>query len=179
MSELLRIEDLRVSFATDAGRASAVSGVDLTVAEGEVLALVGESGSGKTVTARAVLGLLPSTATATGRVLLGGADGVPPEDVLTATPARLRALRGSHAAMVFQEPSTALNPVFTIGWQLAEGLRAHAQGTRASRRARRSTCSARSASPTRPPGSTTIRTSSPAGRSSGPSSRWRWRSAPG
>ncbi|WP_328916977.1 MULTISPECIES: ABC transporter ATP-binding protein [unclassified Streptomyces] len=135
MSELLRIEDLRVSFATDAGRASAVSGVDLTVAEGEVLALVGESGSGKTVTARAVLGLLPSTATATGRVLLGGADGVPPEDVLTATPARLRALRGSHAAMVFQEPSTALNPVFTIGWQLAEGLRAHAQGTRASRRA--------------------------------------------
>ncbi|WNI17539.1 ABC transporter ATP-binding protein [Actinacidiphila sp. ITFR-21] len=132
---LLRIEDLHVSFATDAGRAAAVSGVDLTVAEGEVLALVGESGSGKTVTARAVLGLLPGTATATGRVLLGGGDGVPAQDVLTASPARLRALRGSHAAMVFQEPSTALNPVFTIGWQLAEGLRAHGSGSRASRRA--------------------------------------------
>ncbi|WP_406208341.1 ABC transporter ATP-binding protein [Kitasatospora sp. NBC_01560] len=136
MTDLLRIEDLHVSFGTDAGQEPAVRGVDLTVAPGEVLALVGESGSGKTVTAKSVLGLLPATATTRGRVLLGDGSAEPAEDVLTASRARLRALRGSHAAMVFQEPSTALNPVFTIGWQLAEGLRAHGSGTRAERRAR-------------------------------------------
>ncbi|MFE4819469.1 dipeptide ABC transporter ATP-binding protein [Streptomyces sp. NPDC056704] len=136
MTDLLRIEDLHVSFATDAGTAPAVKGVSLSVVPGEVLALVGESGSGKTVTARSVLGLLPGTATARGRVLLGDGLADPAEDVLTASPARLRELRGTHAAMVFQEPSTALNPVFTIGWQLTEGLRAHDHGgTRAERRA--------------------------------------------
>lgn len=136
MTDLLRIEDLHISFGTDGGRAPAVRGVSLSVAPGEVLALVGESGSGKTVTAKSVLGLLPATASTGGRVLLGDGLAEPVEDVLTASPARLRALRGTHAAMVFQEPSTALNPVFTIGWQLAEGLRAHGGGSRAQRRAR-------------------------------------------
>ncbi|MFD6553338.1 dipeptide ABC transporter ATP-binding protein [Streptomyces sp. NPDC058398] len=135
MSDLLRIEDLHVTFDTDAGPSPAVDGVSLSVAPGEILALVGESGSGKTMTARSVLGLLPDTATATGRVLLGDGTADPAEDILTASPARLRALRGTHAAMVFQEPSTALNPVFTIGWQLTEGLRAHGRGGRAERRA--------------------------------------------
>ncbi|MET8856056.1 ABC transporter ATP-binding protein [Streptomyces sp. NPDC004579] len=136
MTDLLRIEDLRVTFATDAGQAPAVKGVNLAVAPGETLALVGESGSGKTVTAKSVLGLLPATATTRGRVLLGDGTAEPAEDVLTASPARLRQLRGTHAAMVFQEPSTALNPVFTIGWQLTEGLRAHGHGgNRAERRA--------------------------------------------
>uniref|UniRef100_A0AAU3HPI5 ABC transporter ATP-binding protein n=1 Tax=Streptomyces sp. NBC_01393 TaxID=2903851 RepID=A0AAU3HPI5_9ACTN len=135
MSDLLRIEDLHVTFDTDAGPSPAVDGVSLSVAPGEILALVGESGSGKTVTARSVLGLLPDTATAVGRVLLGDGTADPAEDILTASPARLRALRGTHAAMVFQEPSTALNPVFTIGWQFAEGLRAHGRGGRAERRA--------------------------------------------
>ncbi|MGQ4375212.1 dipeptide ABC transporter ATP-binding protein [Streptomyces sp. SAS_267] len=135
MSDLLRIEDLHVTFDTDAGPSPAVDGVSLSAAPGEILALVGESGSVKTVTARSVLGLLPDTATATGRVLLGDGTADPAEDILTASPARLRALRGTHAAMVFQEPSTALNPVFTIGWQLTEGLRAHGRGDRAERRA--------------------------------------------
>ncbi|MFF4120583.1 ABC transporter ATP-binding protein [Streptomyces sp. NPDC001714] len=136
MTDLLRIEDLHVDFATDTGAVPAVRGVSLSVAPGEVLALVGESGSGKTVTARSVLGLLPDTATVRGRVLLGDGASEPEEDVLTAPAARLRALRGTHAAMVFQEPSTALNPVFTIGWQLTEGLRAHGRGgSKAERRA--------------------------------------------
>ncbi|MET9896064.1 ABC transporter ATP-binding protein [Streptomyces sp. NPDC006465] len=128
MTDLLRIEGLHVTFATDAGPAPAVKGVNLSVTPGEVLALVGESGSGKTVTAKSVLGLLPATASALGRVLLGDGTAEPAEDVLTASPARLRALRGTHAAMVFQEPATALNPVFPIGWQLTEGLRAHGHG---------------------------------------------------
>ncbi len=136
MADLLRIEDLRVRFDAGGDAAPAVAGVSLSVAPGEVLALVGESGSGKTVTARSVLGLLPATASVSGRVLLGDGAGDPAEDVLTASAARLRALRGARAAMVFQEPSTALNPVFTIGWQLAEGLRAHGVGGgRAGRRA--------------------------------------------
>ena len=113
------IKNLEVTFATDGGDVNAVQGVSLTVRSGEVLAIVGESGSGKTVTAKTILGLLPETAVASGAVLLTG------EDVLTVGPKRVRELRGTDVAMVFQEPSTALNPVFTVGWQIAEGIRAH------------------------------------------------------
>ena len=113
------IRDLRVSFDTDGGTVEAVRGVDLQVAPGEVLAIVGESGSGKSVTSRSILRLLPETASVKGAVLVGN------EDVVRLDPARLRQLRGTKAAMIFQEPSTALNPVFTVGWQIAEGLRAH------------------------------------------------------
>ncbi|GAB2972518.1 ABC transporter ATP-binding protein [Frigoribacterium salinisoli] len=113
------IRDLEVTFATDGGDVHAVRGVDLDVRRGEVLAIVGESGSGKTVTAKTILGLLPETATATGAVVLSG------EDVLSVGAARVREMRGTDVAMVFQEPSTALNPVYTVGWQIAEGLRAH------------------------------------------------------
>jgi peptide/nickel transport system ATP-binding protein len=119
MSDVLKIDRLDVTFATDGGDVHAVDDVSLTVRQGEVLAIVGESGSGKTVTARTILGLLPSTALTRGAVLLGGTD------VLAVSGKRLRELRGTDVAMVFQEPSTALNPVFTIGWQIAEGLRAH------------------------------------------------------
>lgn len=113
------IRSLDVTFATDGGDVRAVRDVSLEVRRGEVLAIVGESGSGKTVTARTILGLLPETATAHGAVVLDGTDvvGLDEKD--------LRALRGPAAAMIFQEPSTALNPVYTVGWQLAEGLRAH------------------------------------------------------
>ncbi|MGO4452791.1 ABC transporter ATP-binding protein [Arthrobacter sp. RAF14] len=118
---VLDIEHLNVTFATDGGDVHAVKDVSLEVRPGEVLAIVGESGSGKTVTARTILGLLPETAISQGAVLING------RDVISVSPAELRRIRGRDVAMVFQEPSTALNPVFTIGWQIAEGIRAHAR----------------------------------------------------
>ena len=130
----VRIQNLDVTFATDGGDVAAVRGVSLDVRAGEVLAIVGESGSGKTVTARTILGLLPETARVDGVVLLGsGADAA---DIVTIDEARLRELRGSEVAMIFQEPSSALNPVYTVGWQLAEGLRAHGKYTKRAARAR-------------------------------------------
>ncbi|MFV0435501.1 MAG: dipeptide ABC transporter ATP-binding protein [Leucobacter sp.] len=122
---VLDIQDLQVTFATDRGPVKAVDGVSLTVSPGQVLAVVGESGSGKTVSARTVLGLLPETAVSSGAVLLASRDGGETNDVLHLSAEQLRRVRGRDVAMVFQEPSTALNPVFTIGWQIAEGLRAH------------------------------------------------------
>jgi peptide/nickel transport system ATP-binding protein len=124
------ITDLTITFATDGGDVRAVDGVTLSVNAGEVLAIVGESGSGKTVTAKSILGLLPETATASGVVLLGQ------DNVVTVSRSRLREIRGTSAAMVFQEPSTALNPVYTVGWQIAEGLHAHGKYTRAEAKAR-------------------------------------------
>ncbi|MEO7146433.1 MAG: ABC transporter ATP-binding protein [Terrimesophilobacter sp.] len=126
----LTINNLGVTFATDGGDVRAVDGVSLTVSPGEVLAIVGESGSGKTVTAKTILGLLPETATASGMVIIGD------DNVIEVSHARLRQIRGPGAAMVFQEPSTALNPVFTVGWQIAEGLRAHGRYSRAEARAK-------------------------------------------
>jgi peptide/nickel transport system ATP-binding protein len=116
---VLDIDHLQVTFATDGGPVHAVKDVSLEVRKGEVLAIVGESGSGKTVTARTILGLLPETASSSGAVVINGAD------VISVSAARLRQIRGRDVAMVFQEPSTALNPVFTVGWQIAEGIRAH------------------------------------------------------
>lgn len=116
---VLDINHLQVTFATDGGPVQAVKDVSLEVRKGEVLAIVGESGSGKTVTAKTILGLLPETASSSGAVLINGAD------VISVSAARLRQIRGRDVAMVFQEPSTALNPVFTVGWQIAEGIRAH------------------------------------------------------
>ena len=125
MTDVVDIENLSVSFATDAGTVAAVKDVSLSVDAGEVLAIVGESGSGKTVTARTILGLLPETATTRGAVLLTSKDGGSTHDVVSLSGARLGEVRGRDAAMVFQEPSTALNPVYPVGWQIAEGLRAH------------------------------------------------------
>ncbi|MGY1594525.1 ABC transporter ATP-binding protein [Geodermatophilus sp. SYSU D00708] len=128
--DVVGIENLSVSFATDAGPITAVHDVSLSVAAGEVLAVVGESGSGKTVTARSILGLLPETARTRGAVLLRSKDGAEQRDVVTLSPRQLGDVRGRDAAMVFQEPSTALNPVYPVGWQIAEGLRAHARYSR-------------------------------------------------
>ena len=125
MTNVLDIRALEVTFSTDHGDVKAVDGVSLAVQPGRVLAVVGESGSGKTVSARTVLGLLPDTAVARGSVLLTSRDGGETNDLLHLSGDQLRAVRGRDVAMVFQEPSTALNPVYTIGWQIAEGLRAH------------------------------------------------------
>ena len=119
MTRVVDITNLDVRFATDGGSVAAVDGVSLTVDSGEVLAIVGESGSGKSVTAKSIIGLLPETATTTGAILLNG------REVVGLTGQKLREIRGTDAAMVFQEPSLALNPVFTVGWQIMEGLRAH------------------------------------------------------
>ncbi|WP_412544047.1 ABC transporter ATP-binding protein [Longispora sp. K20-0274] len=123
---LLSVEGVSVSF----GDTAAAVDVSFTLAPREVLAVVGESGSGKTVTALSLLGLLPGTATVTGRALLNGVD------LYTRTPADLRAVRGNDIGMVFQEPMTALNPVFTIGNQLVEAVRTHQDVTRRAARRR-------------------------------------------
>ncbi|AZZ51312.1 ABC transporter ATP-binding protein [Rathayibacter festucae] len=133
---IVDIQDLEVAFASDRGAVRAVAGVSLRVERGEVLAIVGESGSGKTVTAKSILGLLPETATASGVILLSKKDGSSSTDVVSVPKGRLRELRGTDVAMVFQEPGTALNPVFTVGWQIAEGLRAHASVSRKDARKR-------------------------------------------
>ncbi|TFD60814.1 ABC transporter ATP-binding protein [Cryobacterium sp. Hh7] len=136
LPDVVRIDNLNVTFATDGGAVKAVDGVSLRVAPGEVLAIVGESGSGKTVTAKTILGLLPETATAHGAVILSSKDGSNSNDVLSVSKQKLRQLRGTDVSMVFQEPSTALNPVFTVGWQIAEGIRAHGEFSRKEARAK-------------------------------------------
>ncbi len=121
MSRVVDITDLEVTFATDGGDVVAVDDVSLSVEAGEVLAIVGESGSGKSVTAKTILGLLPETAVTRGAILLNG------REVIGMSGSELRDIRGTDVAMVFQEPSLALNPVFTVGWQIIEGLRAHTE----------------------------------------------------
>lgn len=119
-SPLLEIKDLRVHFHLPAGRLQAVGGVDLRLAPGETLGLVGESGCGKTVTALSILRLIQCPpGEVSGEILFAG------KNLLSLPEAQLRDLRGDRIAMVFQEPMTALNPVFTIGEQVAEVLRQH------------------------------------------------------
>lgn len=132
-TEAATLEGLKVTFATDGGDVVAVDGVSLDIRRGEVLAIVGESGSGKTVTARTLLGLIPETATVEGSARLHAERG--DVEVTTLHGEALRRLRGPEIAMVFQEPSTALNPVFTVGWQIAEGLHAHRKLSKAQARA--------------------------------------------
>jgi oligopeptide/dipeptide ABC transporter ATP-binding protein len=117
---LLEIRDLTVNFAMAGGRVRAVAGVSFDLAPGETLGLVGESGCGKTVTALSILRLLPMPpAEVTGVIRFQG------EDLASCPEARMRQIRGNRIAMVFQEPMTALNPVLTIGEQVAEALRLH------------------------------------------------------
>jgi oligopeptide/dipeptide ABC transporter ATP-binding protein len=117
--EILRVEDLTVRFPTDDGVVNAVRGVSYSLRPREVLGIVGESGSGKSVSSMAVMGLLPKTARIEGRVLYRG------DDVLRMRPEQQRALRGRKIGMIFQDPMTAMNPVLTVGYQLAEAVRSH------------------------------------------------------
>ena len=129
---LLRIENLAVSFATEDGLVTPVRGVDLAVEAGKVTALVGESGSGKSVTSLAAMGLLPRPA---GRIAAGAIhfcrrDGAL-IDLAAASARESRTLRGAEMAMIFQEPMTSLNPVLTVGEQIAEQVRLHMKLDRA------------------------------------------------
>ena len=116
---LLKIKNLTVKFATATGAFTAVNGIDVSVDKHEVLAIVGESGSGKSVSSAAVMGLLPSNAAVTGEVLLDGREliGLPNDD--------LRKIRGNDIALVFQDALSALNPYYSVGWQVAEAYRLH------------------------------------------------------
>jgi peptide/nickel transport system ATP-binding protein len=129
-SPLLEVRDLSIEFAAEAGRVRAVDGLHLRIAPGEVLGLVGESGSGKSVTALAVMGLLPQPAArvVSGSIRFAG------EELLRLNRAALRRLRGAALSMIFQEPMTSLNPVLTIGHQITETIITHERlGLRAAR----------------------------------------------
>lgn len=123
MTDALRLEHLNIDFSGDDGPLRAVHDLSLAVPRGGIVCLVGESGCGKSLTARAVMGLLPEGARASGRILLETPKGT--EDVLTLPARHLRSLRGSCMAMIFQEPMTALNPVLRVGQQVDEVLRLH------------------------------------------------------
>jgi len=117
---ILAVEGLRVAFATEAGTVRAVDGVSFELAASEVLAIVGESGSGKSVTAQTILGLTRSpNARIEGSARLGELE------LIGASDAELREVRGARVAMVFQDPMTSFNPVYRIGDQIAEAIRAH------------------------------------------------------
>jgi peptide/nickel transport system ATP-binding protein len=134
MAPLLAVHNLYIRFAAT----EAVRGISLEIEEGEVLGLVGESGSGKSATALAILGLLGSSAHVAGQMLWQRPASPAPIDLLQLTAPVMRRLRGREIAMIFQEPMTALNPVMTIGRQVAESFEAHApswSGREAKRRA--------------------------------------------
>ncbi|MGE3702489.1 MAG: ABC transporter ATP-binding protein [Hyphomicrobiaceae bacterium] len=130
-ASVLEIAGLSVELPRGSDRRNAVDDISFSVGPGEIVCVVGESGSGKSVTAQAVMGLLPRELKAsTGKVLLQG------ENVLEATPSRLRDLRGTRMAMIFQEPMTALNPVMRVGDQIAEVLQIHTDLSEPDRRQR-------------------------------------------
>ena len=115
----LQIDRLEVDFPTKDGVVHAVRGVDFSLAPGEVLGIVGESGSGKSVTALASMGLLPKSAKVRGSIRFQG------RELLGLKEKQLTKVRGTGIAMIFQDPMTSLNPVYTIGWQIAEAILAH------------------------------------------------------
>src|SRR3954468_11350155 len=117
---LLEVRDLRVSFRTEDGLVRAVDGVSFDVAPGEVLGIVGESGSGKSVTVMSIMRLIRDpNAVFEGEVLYKG------RDLLKLDAGQMRGVRGSEIAMIFQDPMTSLNPVYRVGWQIAEQVQAH------------------------------------------------------
>ena len=131
MTRVLEVRDLRTCFGSDDGELTVVDGVSFGVDAGKTLAIVGESGCGKSVTALSIMGLVA----APGRIAAGSIE-LEGQELVGAAPARLQDLRGSRMAMVFQEPMTSLNPSFTLGEQLVEGLMRHRRLSRAEAQAR-------------------------------------------
>jgi peptide/nickel transport system ATP-binding protein len=127
---LVKVRDLAVRFVSRDSTMHAVNGVDIDLAAGEVLCILGESGSGKSVTLRALMKLLPKYAKVTGGIEVAG------RDVQAMNEGQLQDFRGSDVAMIFQEPMTALDPVFTIGQQIAETVQRHEGASRAAGLAR-------------------------------------------
>jgi peptide/nickel transport system ATP-binding protein len=119
MSVLLNVEDLRVSLQTATGRADALRGISFRMQAGQTLGLIGESGCGKSLTALAIMGLLPERSISSGSISFKGSE------LVNASDADLRKIRGARIAMIFQEPMTALNPLHTISKQIAEPLVLH------------------------------------------------------
>ena len=130
-TRLVEIEDLTVQFVTREATVNAVNGVSLRVNSGEVLCILGESGSGKSVTLRALMRLLP-----VGRTKITGSMKIDGQDVMTLDRRGLQKLRGGLVSMIFQEPMTALDPVYTVGEQIIETVRQHKKVSRAEARAR-------------------------------------------
>ncbi|MDQ3176966.1 MAG: ABC transporter ATP-binding protein [Actinomycetota bacterium] len=118
---LLSVRNLHTTFKTDAGLVRAVDNVSFEISRGEVFAIVGESGSGKSVTAMSILGLVPSPPA----IIEGEGVFWKGEDLLRVSPSRMRSIRGNEIAIIFQDPLTALNPVHTVGRQIAEMARIH------------------------------------------------------
>ncbi|MCB9948460.1 MAG: ABC transporter ATP-binding protein [Rhodospirillaceae bacterium] len=128
---LLDVANLSVSFASDRGRVKAIDDVSFTVQEGEILSIVGESGSGKTVTLLSLLGLNdPRTTFVDGSVLFRG------QRILEMSDRQMRRIRGKDIGLISQDPMTALTPVYTIGWQIVEQIRAHERIAKAAARKR-------------------------------------------
>ena len=122
---ILSVSDLKVAFRTERGLIQVLDGVSFDVAEGEVLGIVGESGSGKTMTVLAVMGLITDpNAVITGSIRYRG------RELVGLAPREMRKLRGREIAMIFQDPMTALTPVYTIGWQIAEQILTHQKVTK-------------------------------------------------
>ena len=120
MTNMLQVRDLHVTFVTPDRTVHAVNGVSFDLARGETLGILGESGSGKSVTLRSILRLHPEHRTRwSGSIKLEG------DEILDMAPKALSDLRGQRVAMIFQEPATAFDPVFTIGQQIAETVRRH------------------------------------------------------
>ncbi|HEX5716804.1 MAG TPA: ABC transporter ATP-binding protein [Thermoanaerobaculia bacterium] len=122
---LLEIDGLEVAFPAAGGWVPAVRGVSLSIGRGEIVGLVGESGSGKSLTALSVLQLLPPRARVAGSIRLEARPGEETSDLLAAPEREIRRVRGRRIGIVFQEPSTALDPVWPVGFQVAEAVRAH------------------------------------------------------
>src|SRR6478735_11283975 len=128
---LIEVNGLKVQFATEDGLVRAVDGVDFELSRGQVLGIVGESGSGKSVTAMTLLGLTRDRNTRfEGEVLYKG------RDVLTMDEGELQEVRGNEMSMIFQDPMTSLNPVYTIGAQISEAIRVHQRADKKQARAR-------------------------------------------